>query len=212
MIQIQPFVFNPFQENTYILSDETKEAIIIDPGCHTNQEKNGVKQYIEDNELNLVRLLNTHCHIDHVLGNQFIKNTYGLKLEIHEKELVNLEQGFAISQMYGIPNFEISQADSFLEEGEKIIFGDSELDILFVPGHAPGHLAFISHAQKFIIGGDVLFRESIGRTDFPNCNHQDLIDSIQNKLFTLSDEYVVYSGHYQETTIGHEKKYNPFVR
>lgn len=212
MIQIQSFVFNPFQENTYILFDETKEAIIIDPGCHTNQEKKAVKEFIEDNDLKLVRLLNTHCHIDHILGNQFIKSTYHLKLEIHEKELVNLEQGFAISQMYGIPNFEISQADSFLEEGEKIKFGASELDILFVPGHAPGHLAFVSHTQKMIIGGDVLFRESIGRTDFPNCNHQDLLDSIRHKLFTLADDYVVYSGHYQETTIGHEKKHNPFLR
>ncbi len=212
MIQIQSFTFNLFSENTYLLFDETKECIIIDPGMQSPQEENTVKKFIEEKGLRLVQLLNTHCHIDHVFGNQFIKNTYNLKLQIHKLDVPTLSACKMAAQMYNIHPFAVSEADIFLTEQDTVKFGNSELEILFVPGHAPGHLAFVNKAQEFVIGGDVLFRESIGRTDFPGCNHQDLINSIRTKLFTLGDNYTVYSGHGVTTTIGYEKKYNPFLQ
>ena len=211
MIQVQTFTFNPFSENTYILYDESKEAVIIDPGNNTTQENQAITDFISENDLKLVSLLNTHAHIDHVFGNQFIKDTYDVKLKLHEKDIPTLKANVQVAQMYGIQPFVESEPDEFMEEGDKINFGNSELDILFVPGHAPGHVAFVSQEQKFIIGGDVLFLQSIGRTDFPGCNHQDLLDSIRHKFFPLGDDFVVHSGHGPTTTIGHEKQYNPFL-
>lgn len=211
MIQIQTFTFNPFSENTYILHDESKEAVIIDPGNNTPQENQAITGFVSDNDLKVVSLLNTHAHIDHVFGNQFIKDTYDVKLKLHEKDIPTLKANVQVAQMYGIQPFIESEPDEFMEEGDTVKFGNSELDILFVPGHAPGHVAFVSQEQKFIIGGDVLFLQSIGRTDFPGCNHQDLLDSIRHKFFPLGDDFVVHSGHGPTTTIGHEKQFNPFL-
>jgi hydroxyacylglutathione hydrolase len=211
MIHIQSFVFSPFYENTYILSDETKEAVIIDPGCYELAERETLKKYISENKLQVVKLLNTHCHIDHVFGNQFVKDTYQVKLYMHQKDIPTLKGNKFAADMFGMKGFIDSDADIFVEEGETISFGNSNLDILFVPGHAPGHIAFVHQAQKFVFSGDCLFRESIGRTDFPGCNHQDLIDSITQKLFPLGDDFTVYSGHGPATTIGHERKFNPFL-
>jgi glyoxylase-like metal-dependent hydrolase (beta-lactamase superfamily II) len=211
MITIHSLVFNPFSENTYILYDETREALIIDQGCNTAGERQTLTDFIAKESLKPVRLLNTHCHIDHVFGNQFVKDQYNIQLYIHRLDVPTLESCPFIAQAYGLKPFYPSQADGFIEEGDKITFGNSELAILFVPGHAPGHIAFISHTQRFMVSGDVLFRESVGRTDFPGCNHQDLLNSIQQKLFPLGDDFTVYSGHGVPTTIGHERKYNPFV-
>lgn len=212
MIQIKNFVFNPFYENTYVLYDETRQAVVIDPGCNTNAEKEILKNFIQNADLQVVKLLNTHCHIDHVFGNQFVKDTYSVKLYIHRLDVPTLKSCKFASEMYGIKPFIESEPDVFVEEGETIEFGNSILDILFVPGHAPGHIAFVAKDQKFVVSGDCLFRESIGRTDFPGCSHQDLIDSITKKLFALGDDFTVYSGHGPTTTIAHEKKYNPFLQ
>ncbi|MBL4625042.1 MAG: MBL fold metallo-hydrolase [Flavobacteriales bacterium] len=213
MITINSMTFNPFQENMYVLSDETKECIIIDPGCYERHEKDELTQYILSNNLLPKRLLNTHCHIDHVFGNKFVADTYNLNLEIHKADLRVLESVAQVAHLYGIPNVDESpKPNSFLEENDKIAFGNSELDIIFVPGHAPGHIAFVSHKQKFIIGGDVLFYTSIGRTDLPGGDHTTLIESIKTKFFTLGDEYEVYSGHGQKTSIGFEKTNNPFLQ
>jgi glyoxylase-like metal-dependent hydrolase (beta-lactamase superfamily II) len=211
MIHIQSFVFSPFYENTYVLSDETNEAIIIDPGCYELAERETLRKYIEENKLKVVKLLNTHCHIDHVFGNQFVKDTYQVKLYMHAKDIPTLKGNKFAADMFGMKGFIESEADVFVEEGEIISFGNSALEILFVPGHAPGHIALVNQVQKFVLSGDCLFRESIGRTDFPNCNHQDLIDSITQKLFPLGDDFKVYSGHGPTTTIGHERKFNPFL-
>lgn len=211
MIQIQAFTFNAFAENMYLLFDESKECIVIDPGCHSKEEENILVNFIANNELKIVQLLNTHCHIDHVFGNQFIKDKYQVELKIHSKDLPVLESCATVAQMYGIQGFVPSGADSFFEEGDKVTFGNSELDIIFVPGHAPGHVAFVSHAQKFVIGGDVLFQGSIGRTDLPGGDFNTLISSIKNKFFPLGDDYTVYSGHGPETTIGFERLNNPFL-
>ncbi len=210
MIQVKTFVFNPFAENTYVLHDDTNECIIIDPGCYENYEKKQLSDYVENNGLKVVRLLNTHCHIDHVFGNTFIKNKYGLKLEIHKDDAATLGAVKAYAPSYGFQNFEESTAETFLEEGDIIKFGNSSLEILFVPGHAPGHIVFYNLDQKICIGGDVLFLESIGRTDLPGGDFDTLIKSIHNKMFSLPDETIVYCGHGSSTTIGHEKVYNPF--
>lgn len=211
MIQIQGFTFNPFQENTYILYDETKECVIIDPGCSNKSEQEELVEFIKSEELKPIKLLNTHCHIDHVLGNTFIAKKYNLKLEIHKEDLQTLHSLPQVSHLYGL-NAEASvEPEGFLNEGDKVKFGNSILDIVFTPGHSPGSICFISHQDKFVIGGDVLFYTSIGRTDLPNGDHGTLLASIREKLFTLPDDYVVFPGHGQETAIGFEKEHNPFV-
>ncbi len=211
MIQIQSFVFSPFAENTYVLYDDTQEAVIIDPGCNSPQEHQTLTDFIEENQLKVVKLLNTHCHLDHVFGNQFVKDTYGVDLYIHEKDLPILQSAKMAAQMYGVKPFVASEADHFLEEGDQVSFGDSELEVIFVPGHAPGHIAFVSQAQKFAISGDVLFQMGIGRYDLPGCNYDDLMKSIREKLLQLGDDFEIYPGHGPSTQIGFEKANNPFL-
>ncbi|SFC69605.1 Glyoxylase, beta-lactamase superfamily II [Flexibacter flexilis DSM 6793] len=210
--KIQSFTFNGFQENTYVVFDsESLETAIIDPGCYNAHEQAALEKFIAQNSLTVKYLLNTHCHIDHVLGNTFVKNQYNVPLMIHRLEQVILDNSYASATMYGFMNYERCEADIYLEEGQQILLGNNALDILFVPGHAPGHVAFYNTAERFCISGDVLFRESVGRTDFPYCNHNDLIDSIKTKMFALPDDTRVYAGHGPSTTIAHEKRYNPFV-
>lgn len=211
MIQIQSFVFSPFQENTYVLFDETHEAVIIDPGCLMQAEKETLAQFITQNRLIVKALLQTHAHLDHVFGSAFVKRKYGVKMWMHKNELPILASVENRCQLWGIRGYEPVEAEEFIDEGDIISFGNSQLEILFVPGHAPGHLAFVNHAQRFVIGGDVLFNGSIGRTDFPLCDHEALINSIQTKFMTLEDDYRVYAGHMDSTTIGHERRTNPFL-
>jgi len=212
MIYLEKFIFNPFSENTYVLHDESKEAIIIDPGCYNKHEEDILKDFIESKNLKLVRQVFTHCHIDHIFGTNFIYSTYGLEPEIHPKALPFLAGAPQHARMFGFDMPDQVKPTIFLSEGDKIKFGKSELDIVYTPGHANGSICFICYPQKFIITGDVLFRESIGRTDFPTGNFDLLMESIQTKLFTLEDDFVVFSGHGEETTIGFEKKYNPFIK
>ena len=210
MLQLQSFVFNPLQENTYVLFDETKECVIIDPGCYEREEQYDLADFIETNELKVVKLLNTHGHVDHVLGNAFVKETYKTKLYIHEQDAATLKAVKVYAPHYGFFQYQEAEPDIYLKEGDPVTFGNQSLDILFVPGHAPGHVAFYHAASKTLIGGDVLFYNSIGRTDLPGGNYDTLINSIQQKFFTLPDEVTVYPGHGPETTIGYEKKTNPF--
>jgi hydroxyacylglutathione hydrolase len=212
MIHIKSFTFNPFSENTYVLYDESNDCIIIDPGCSHKAEENELVQFIEDHHLKPVRLLNTHCHIDHILGNKFISEKYGLPLEAHELETDNVRRADSYAAMFGMDSLNTPSIAKYLNEGDDIIFGHSRLQVLFTPGHAPGHVVFYDPLQQIVIGGDVLFRESIGRTDLPGGDFNTLIQSIQHKLFVLDDNVVVYSGHGPETTIGYEKQYNPFLQ
>lgn len=211
MIQIHNFVFSPFLENTYVVYDETKEALIIDPGCYEPEEKKELADFISENELKVVGLINTHCHIDHVFGNNFIKKKYLVDLRIHPEDEATLRSVEVYAPAYGFTQYEKSEADSFFNEGDKITFGNSSFDILFTPGHAPGHVVFVNHDQKICIGGDVLFDGSIGRTDLPGGEYDVLVDSIHKKMFALADEMTVYPGHGGTTTIGKEKATNPFV-
>ena len=209
-MKIKTFAFNPFQENTYILYDETNDCVIIDPGCFNNQEENELSNFIEEYKLNPVRLLNTHCHIDHVLGNKFIEEKYGLKPEYSKNEIPVMEMAKQASMLYEIPYKESSVAENYIEENDVVEFGKTKLHLLSVPGHSPGHLVFINKEDKSIIGGDVLFYGSIGRTDLPLGNHEDLIRNIRSKIFVLHDDFVVYPGHGPTTTLGFEKQNNPF--
>ncbi len=212
MLKIHSFVFSDFRENTYLIATEAGETIIIDPGCITVAEEQTLTAFIESHHLRLTKIINTHCHLDHVFGNQFVKDTYKVKMYCHINEEVILENTEMVAQMYGVERFTPTNADHYITEGELIQIGDSTLEVLYLPGHAPGHIGLLNRAEKWLISGDVLFRESIGRTDFPHCNHQDLINSIRNKLFTLPDDIIVYSGHGVPTTIGHEKRNNPFLK
>lgn len=212
IMKVTSFTFNPFQENTYLLHDETKECVVIDPGCYERREQEQLKDYIEKNGLKVVRLLNTHCHIDHVLGNTFVADTYGVGLEIHPDDEQTLRAVPTYAGSYGFPQYAETLPTAFLKEGDTVKFGNTELQVLFTPGHAPGHVVFYNESEKICIGGDVLFQESIGRTDLPGGDFDTLIQSINEKLFALPDDVTVYPGHGPETTIGHEKKHNPFLQ
>ena len=213
MTEVTYLVNNPFQENTYILHDDTKECIIIDPGCFFGHEKEALVGYIQQHDLKPVRLINTHCHIDHVFGNKFVAETYGLGLEIHEGEVPVLEATPRIAQMYGIPYKEPSPTPTrFIAAGEIIEFGNTKLEVRYTPGHSPASISFYCKESKFIIGGDVLFQGSVGRTDLPGGDMATLLDSIKTHFLSLPDETVVYSGHGSPTNVGTERETNPFLR
>ena len=210
MIEIKKFTFNPFQENTYVLYDHTKECVIIDPGCYEEAEQVELVKFIKDHDLKPVKLLNTHGHIDHVLGNYFTAKTYGIDLFAHANIIGQLNNIPNYSAMYGLDKYQMSpEPKHFLKEGDKITFGESELDVLFCPGHAPDHIVFYSANQNFVINGDVLFEGSFGRIDLPGGDFLTLKDSILNKLFTLPKNTVLYTGHGNETTIESEITTNP---
>lgn len=211
MLNIKVFEFNPLQENTYILYDESNECVVIDPGCSNRAEEEELVDFIEENSLTVKMLLNTHCHVDHVLGNAFVKHQFNVKLYIHKKDEMVLRAVKVYAPHYGFFNYQEAEPDGFLEEGESITFGSQKFDILFVPGHAPGHVAFYNKDEKTVIAGDVLFYNSIGRTDLPGGDYNTLITSIREKLFTLPDDVTVYPGHGPKTSIGFEKKTNPFL-
>jgi glyoxylase-like metal-dependent hydrolase (beta-lactamase superfamily II) len=210
MASIQSFENNPYQENTYVLYDESGECAIIDPGMYSAAEQNVVVSFIRDKNLTPVLLLNTHCHIDHVLGNKFVFDQYGLKPQFNKGELPVLEAVVAYAPMMGIRYDTSPLPDEYLPESGSIRFGKTELELIFAPGHSPAHLCFYDKEDNILVGGDVLFRSSIGRTDLPGGNHNLLIKNIKEKLFTLPDNCTVYPGHGPETTIGYEKQTNPF--
>lgn len=209
---VSSFTFNAFSENTYLLHDETGECVVIDPGCYERPEQTILTDFISEKNLKVVQLLNTHCHIDHVFGNKFIQDKYQVPFLIHEADLATLQAVPVYAPSYGFPLYDPATPTGFLKAGEKIKFGNTELKILFTPGHAPGHVVFYNETDQTCIGGDVLFQRSIGRTDLPGGNFDTLIQSIRTQLFTLPDAVTVYPGHGPSTTIGEEKKFNPFLR
>ncbi len=212
MLNIHVFTFNPFQENTYLVYDEKGQCAIFDPGMSNPKEEQTFISFIEQHKLVPVALYNTHCHIDHVLGNRFVYEQFGLVPQLHEGEVPVLVSVDARAPMFGIRYDTSPIPETFLTEGQIIHVGEHALQILLVPGHSPAHLCFYCATQQFLIGGDVLFRNSIGRTDLPGGNHQQLLDGIREKIYSLSDETVVYPGHGPSTTVGFEKTSNPFIR
>ncbi len=209
-MEVKTFQFNPFQENTYIVFDETNECVIIDPGCNSTDEFKKLDEYILRNKLSPKYLLNTHAHIDHILGNKYIDEEYSLKPHFHIDDLFLYQNSIEIARMYGLKYSFLDAPYYFLEENQEIIFGNSVLKCLHAPGHSPGSICFYSEKDSVLISGDVLFRESIGRTDLPGGNHQQLLANISEKLLTLPDNTVVYPGHMGSTTIEYEKMHNPF--
>jgi hydroxyacylglutathione hydrolase len=212
MSTIECFVFNMFYENTFIIFDETRECVIIDPGCYAQHERDKLKRFIEREKLKPVHLLNTHCHIDHVFGNRFVADTWNLPLTIPDGEQLVLEAYPRVAEMYAIPNIQQSpDAEIILKENDLVKFGNTTLKVIAAPGHSPGGICFYNEAEKILIAGDVIFQNSIGRTDLPGGNHDLLIKNIKTKVLTLPEDVKVYCGHGDSTTIGREKKSNPFL-
>lgn len=208
---IKQFVFSPFSVNTFLVYDESKECIIIDAACYIKKEEEALKKYISENQLKPVRLLNTHCHLDHVFGNKFINETFGLKPEAHKDEKPNNDFAAQAAENYGLTMAAPPPLGNFIDENDSIQFGNSKLEILYVPGHTKGSLAFYSKEENVLISGDVLFKDSIGRTDLPGGNFDTLKKSIVTRLYTLNDETTVLPGHGPSTEIGYEKRNNPFI-
>jgi len=209
---IKKFTFNAIYENTYIIYDETKECIIIDPGCSNASEKNELASFILSHGLKPVRLVNTHCHVDHIPGNGFVAETYSVGLEINELEQFILDRAPDYGEMFGIDTGVQPPVKSYLKEGDEIKFGTTTLTLLFTPGHSPGSLTFYNKSEKYAIVGDVLFYKSVGRFDIPGADGSTLFKSITEKLMTLPDDVKIYCGHGQETSIGFERANNPFLR
>lgn len=210
-MDIAIFTFNDFSENCYILYDDSKQCVIIDPGCNNDEERKTLTDVIDSSGLTPVLLLNTHCHIDHVLGNKFVADTYELPLTSHRGEAPVLAMQPQVSSMYGIPYDPSPEITKYLEDGDKVSFGNTTLEVLYTPGHSPASISFYCREAGIVIGGDVLFQGSIGRTDLPGGDFDTLADSIRTKFYTLPDETVVFCGHGPSTTVGSEKKTNPFV-
>jgi len=210
MLKVKVFTFSPVQENTYVLYNEHNKAIIIDPGCYFSAEQETLKNFIKDTRLEPVRLLNTHCHLDHVFGNKWVAETWKLEPWLHAGEEQMLKLAPLSGEKWGLPFKNYEGPLHFLEEDETIFLDEDELRVILAPGHSPASICFYCKKQKLLIGGDVLFRESIGRTDLPGGNHETLLKSIREKLFVLPDDVTVYPGHGIETTIGYEKVHNPF--
>ena len=205
--------FNPFQENTFILWDDTKECIIIDPGCYEEHEKEYLRNFINSNNLKPVKLINTHCHIDHILGNNFVSEKWNIDLYIHKEDVPLIENAEKIAKTYGFTEYESSPYPKhFLEEGKILKFGNCKLTVLFTPGHSPGHICLLNKEQGCILSGDVLFNGSIGRTDLPGGDYDTLINSIKTKLLCLEDDTEVFCGHGPSTSIGKERLSNPFLQ
>lgn len=210
-MEIKKFIFNLFAENTYILYDKSKQAIIIDPGCYSDEEKRVIVDFISEKKLIPVAVLNTHCHIDHILGVNFLTNFYNIDFWANKKDEFLISNVSEIGKIYG---FELDKniiVNKNISSTDEIIFGESILKVLEVPGHSMGHLAFYSPEDKFVITGDVLFKDTIGRTDLPGGDLDQLMNSIFTQILPLGDDVDIFPGHGPSTTIGQERKDNPFL-
>lgn len=210
MLHIHLFRFNPFSENTYVIFNENKIGVIIDPGNWDEKETEILAQFIQEKEINIQNILLTHAHIDHVLGLQWAHDTYRVTVKMHQEDQELLERNPLSAKNYGFTFQPFEGAIEYLEEGEPYFLGEDFFEILHIPGHSPGSIAFYCEKQHFAISGDALFQGSIGRTDLYRGNHEELLKSISTKLFSLPDETEIYSGHGQATQIGFEKQHNPF--
>ena len=211
MLYLKSFTFNPFQENTYVIYTDEKECFIIDPGNSNASENEALKNFITEKDLKPSRLLLTHAHIDHILGNKFVFDTYGLLPEVHQEDLYFIKKMPQSAALYGLNAEASSMPKDFLKEGDKVSLGSYVFDCIHTPGHSPGSISFFCQEQKLLISGDVLFYGSIGRTDLPFAKHETLIKSIKEKLLVLGDDVKVYCGHGPSTTIGKERNDNPFL-
>ena len=212
MITIKTFVFNYFGENSYLLYDETGEAVIIDCGCFRKQEEEELTAFIDENKLTLKHNLCTHLHLDHIFGNAFLYETYQLKPEASRLDAENLPSPEDQAKLFGLPQqVKAVPVGHYLTDNEVIRFGNSELKVLALPGHSPGGMVFYNEAQHFLIAGDAVFAGSIGRSDLWGGDMDVLVMAIRKNILTLPDETVIYPGHGEPTTVGTEKKSNPYL-
>ncbi len=211
MFNVARFTFNPFQENTYVVS-HGKEAILIDPGCSNGGEEHELERYFEENALDPVRLVLTHAHVDHVMGLGWAERRYGLHAELHRESVPVLNAAPRSAELFGVHCDPAPAPKGYLKEGDIVALGNARMVVLDVPGHAPGHIVLHCREQGFVIAGDVLFMNSIGRTDLPGGDLQLLLTGIREKLLTMPDDTRVYCGHGPDTTIGNERRSNPFLR
>ena len=211
-MNVVKFVFNPIQENTYIVWDESKECIIIDAGNMSAREDRVLADFIEEQGLKPVLAVNTHCHFDHILGVEFLKMTYGVKFAASSADLDLLKSGHASGAMFGMELGALpEEIDIDLANLDEIKFGNTTLRVIATPGHSKGCVSLLHEESKSLFTGDTLFRESIGRTDLPGGDYPTIMQSIIKKILPLGDEVVVYPGHGDKSNIGHESMYNPFV-
>lgn len=212
-MEIEIFVNNPWQQNTVVLYDHTGEAVIIDCGCLGDEEENQIKNFLTEKHLKPVALLDTHLHIDHIFGNNFVKKSFGLEAQAGVADNYLIEHAVEYAAMLGITGITPPPpVGKFLSDGDVVKFGNSELKVIAVPGHSPGSLCFYSEADQLLIAGDVLFAGSVGRSDLPGGNGRQLIEGIKSKLLCLPDDVKVIPGHGPETTIGEERRHNPFLK
>ena len=213
MLKVQRFVFSPFYDNTYLIWDEiTKDAAIIDPGCYDSKERETLDQFIAKEFLQIKYLVNTHCHIDHIFGNAYIKEKYNSTFLAPEKDLFMLDLMIDTARSYGVELTPSPKPDKLIDENAPFILGESEGKFIFTPGHTPGEYCLYFEKEKICFTGDVLFRRSIGRTDLWGGDYETLIDSIRNKLFTLPKDTIIYPGHESQSTIKEEEQLNPFFK
>ncbi|MBS1584267.1 MAG: MBL fold metallo-hydrolase [Bacteroidetes bacterium] len=212
MLHIKAFTFNPFQENTYLIINDKKRCWIVDPGMYDQREKIHFNTYLSANGLQPVAIINTHTHLDHIFGVQVLKDQYKIPFGIHAKDQPVLRGAPTSAMIFGVELATAPEPDFFINETEKLKLDDEELDVRFTPGHSPGSIVFYYPQGGWVIGGDVLFNGSIGRTDLPGGNFETLLSSIRTELFSLPPETIVYSGHGPETSVGHEMRSNPFLQ
>ena len=210
MTQMKIFVFNPFQENTFLLYDETKECVIIDAGCNEEHEFQQVDNFLQENNLKLMYIINTHCHIDHIMGNSYLVKKYGVESIAHKYDMPLLERSNDMAMAFGFNVQQPPVPNKFVQEGDEITFGNTNLKVIHVPGHSPGSIVLYNEHEKYLIAGDVLFSGGIGRADLPGGDYETLIKGIQEKLFSLNGDIVVYPGHGESTSIEKERTSNPF--
>lgn len=211
MLSIHRFTFNPYEENTYLLIDDEGHCAIVDPGCYTQTEQEALTQYITDQNLKVTLLLNTHGHIDHMLGNRFVVDTYKVPFWTHQNVIPELEATQAYGAMFGLNPAPSPMPDRTIEGGSTIEIGAESLEVYFTPGHSPGHISFFHRPSGQLFSGDVLFKGSIGRWDLPGGNYETLIHSIFTALLPLGTDVIVYPGHGPETTLGQEMQHNPYI-
>ena len=209
--KVNRFVFNSFGVNTYILADNTGKCLVVDPACQYAGEESELLDFITENHLEPIGMVNTHFHIDHIVGNSLVCKTYNLRPQCHKSSKMLWETAAEFGAVFGIKIENLIIPRDFLGEGDLISFGNSSVEVRYTPGHADGSICLVNHAERYVIAGDVLFRDSIGRTDLPTGNFDVLYESITTKLFTLPDDFIVYPGHGPETSIGYEKINNPFL-
>lgn len=208
-MNVHTFTFNAFQENTYVLEDEAKNCVVIDPGCYERHEQDELFSFIENNKLKPIALLSTHAHIDHVLGNAAFLSRFPVDYYLHPEDIDTLRHVAGYAHLYGFEGYQVSPDPTcLLDDKQQLVFGGMELQVIFGPGHCPGHVAFYAANEKVVVNGDILFKGSFGRTDLPGGSMEILKKTIHERMFTLPDETVVYCGHGPATTIGEEKKSN----